>query len=401
MNTVPTHPSRSRWWLWIVLALGTVALIVGMGRALNNRQAKQQALQQANERLPSALFIPASEWLTVQARTLQLAIPITGSLSAVDSALVKARVPGELRDLQLREGDTVTQGQVIARIDPTEADARYRQTKLQADAAQAQVAITQRQYDNNRALVDKGFISATALSTSQANLQVAQANYAAARAAQDGARKSLDDTVLRSPIAGHIARRMVQNAERVNVEAPIVEVVNLSALELLAQLPANDSARVQVGQRATLQLDGSIGDKSAQLSAQVVRINPSASAGNRAVPVYLRLDPVPGAITLRPGMYVQGSIHTGSVTAVAVPLSSIRTDQPLPYVQLVHNAKVLHQQIVMGVQSTQDGQTWVAVQGLSEGSQILSGQVGAVPSGAAVQLAPAMGAAAAAPSSLQ
>lgn len=401
MNTVPTHPSRSRWWLWIVLALGTVALIVGMGRALNNRQAKQQALQQANERLPSALFIPASEWLTVQARTLQLAIPITGSLSAVDSALVKARVPGELRGLQVREGDTVTQGQVIARIDPTEADARYRQTKLQADAAQAQVAITQRQYDNNRALVDKGFISATALSTSQANLQAAQANYAAARAAQDGARKSLDDTVLRSPIAGHIARRMVQNAERVNVEAPIVEVVNLSALELLAQLPANDSARVQVGQRATLQLDGSIGDKSAQLSAQVVRINPSASAGNRAVPVYLRLDPVPGAITLRPGMYVQGSIHTGSVTAVAVPLSSIRTDQPLPYVQLVHNAKVLHQQIVMGVQSTQDGQTWVAVQGLSEGSQILSSQVGAVPSGAAVQLAPTMGAAAAAPSSPQ
>ncbi|MBQ0130602.1 MAG: efflux RND transporter periplasmic adaptor subunit, partial [Comamonas sp.] len=260
-----------------------------MGRALDKRQAKQEALQQANKRSAAALVIPANEWLTVQARTLALGIPITGSLSAVDSALIKARVPGELRDLQVREGDTVTQGQVIARIDATEADARYRQAKLQADAAQAQVAINQRQYDNNRALVDQGFISATALSTSQANLQAAQANYAAARAAQDGARKSLDDTVLRSPIAGQIARRMVQNGERVNVEAPVVEVVNLSALELQAQLPANDSARVQVGQRATLQLDGSPGSDAEQFAAQVVRINPSASAGNRAVPVYLQV----------------------------------------------------------------------------------------------------------------
>lgn len=83
----------------------------------------------------------------------------------------------------------MSQGQVIARIDPTRSDARFRQAKLQADAAQARVAIEQRQYDNNRALVEKGFISSTALTTSSANLQAAQANYAAARAAQDGAQK--------------------------------------------------------------------------------------------------------------------------------------------------------------------------------------------------------------------
>ena len=185
----------------------------------------------------------------MQPRQMPLGIPITGSLSAMDSALVKARIPGELRDLQLREGDRVTRGQVIARVDATETEARFRQAKLQADAAQAQVTIAQRQYDNNRALVAKGFISDTALTASLSNLQAAQANHAAARAAQDAARKNLDDTVLRSPIDGQIASRMAQNGERVNVEAPIVEVVNLSALELEAQIPANDSAQVQIGRR--------------------------------------------------------------------------------------------------------------------------------------------------------
>ena len=237
-------------------------------------------------------------------------------------------------------------------------------------------------------MVDKGFISTTALATSSANLQAAQANYAAARAAQDGARKSLDDTVLRSPITGQIAQRMVQNGERVNVEAPIVEVVNLSALELEAQLPANDSAQVRVGQIAQLQLRASNGQAQQRLQAKVVRINPSASAGNRAVPVYLQLDTHSEA-SLRPGMYVEGFIQTANIQALAVPLNAVRTDQPLPYVQSVINDVVQHTSVQLGAQSVGEAQTWVAVQGLQEGQQVLSGQVGGIPAGTRVQLTPA------------
>lgn len=389
--TPTTHSASSRrvpTWMWLLAVVSVVAIIWGMWRALENRSAKKEALDGSVTRPAASLTIPFEEWLTVQSRALPLGVPITGSLSAVHSAVIKARVPGELRDLQVREGDTVTQGQVIARVDATEAEARYRQAKLQADASQAQVAIQQRQYDNNRALVDKGFISSTALATSSANLQAAQANYAAARAAQDGARKSLDDTVLRSPIAGQIAQRMVQNGERVNVEAPIVEVVNLSALELQAQLPANDSAQVRVGQTAQLQLRASNGQAPQRLQAKVVRINPSASAGNRAVPVYLQLEPHPDA-PLRPGMYVEGFIQTDNTQALAVPLHAVRTDQPLPYVQSVINGVVQHTPVQLGAQSVGEAQTWVAVQGLQAGQQLLSGQVGGIPAGTRVQLTPA------------
>lgn len=373
-------------WMWLLAIVSVVGIIWGIGRALENRSAKNEALQASVASPAASLRIPDGEWLTVKSQALPLGVPITGSLSAVHSAVIKARVPGELRDLQLREGDSVAQGQVVARVDATEAEARFRQAKLQADASQAQVAIQQRQYDNNRALVDKGFISSTALATSSANLQAAQANYAAARAAQDGARKSLDDTVLRSPISGQVARRMVQNGERVNVEAPIVEVVNLSALELEAQLPANDSAQVRVGQQAQLQLRASNGQAPQLLQAQVVRINPSASAGNRAVPVYLQVEAGDAAAPLRPGMYVEGFIQTAQTEALAVPLSAVRTDQPLPYVQTVHDGVVQHSPVQLGVQSVGQAQTWVAVQGLVAGQSVLSGQVGGIPAGTRVQL---------------
>ena len=402
-NTPRTAPSSARQvpkWMWLLAVVCVIAIIWGMWRALDNRSEKKEALNASLERATASLSISPQEWMRVQERALPLGVHITGSLSAVDSAVIKARVPGELRDLQLREGDKVAQGQVIARVDPTESDARFRQAQLQANASQAQVAIQQRQHDNNRALVGKGFISETALATSAANLQAAQANYAAARAAQDAAQKNLDDTVLRSPIAGQVARRMVQNGERVNVEAPILEVVNLAVLELEAQLPANDSAQVRVGQNAQLQLRASNGQAPQHLQAQVVRINPSASAGNRSVPVYLRLKAIADT-ALRPGMYVEGFIHTGDVQALAVPLTAVRTDQPEPYVQTVLNQVVQHSAVTLGAQSVGEAQTWVAVEGLQAGQIALSGNVGGIPAGTRVELQQATPVATSAPSPQQ
>ena len=120
----------------------------------------------------------------------------------------------------MREGDTVKAGQVVARIDSTEYGARVKQAQEQADSAKAQIDIAQRQWDNNKALMDQGFISKTALDTSLNNLNAAQANHKAALAAVEMARKTLDDTVLRAPISGVVAQRLAQPGERVGYRWP-------------------------------------------------------------------------------------------------------------------------------------------------------------------------------------
>ena len=374
--------SRKRWVVWLVVALVVALVGAAVWRALAKRQAQQQALATASApAAQSRVTVAPDELWTVARRTLVLGVPVSGTLHAVNSATVKARVAGELQGLVLREGDSVRAGQEVARIEAVEMQARLRQAQQQADAARAQADIGQRQFDNNRALVDQGFISRTALQTSQASLQAAQATYQAALAGADVARKALLDTVLRSPISGHVTSRLAQNGERVGVDARILEVVDLSRMEVEALLGPADSVQVRVGQTARLHIEGD-SSSAATFNATVARINPSAQAGSRAVPVYLTVDSAQSGLpALRQGLFVQGQLETGSAQVLAVPLDAVRTDKPAPYVQLAQQGRVLHLNVQPGARSRGDGQTLVAAEGLQEGMQVLTGRVGALPEG--------------------
>jgi RND family efflux transporter MFP subunit len=294
--------------------------------------------------------------------------------------VVKARAAGELQGLAVREGDAVVAGQVLARVDATEYQARLRQAREQAEAARAQIDTAQRQFDNNKALVDQGFISRTALDTSLNTLAAARATHQAALAAADMARKSLDDTVLRAPIAGTVSQRLAQPGERVGVDTRVVEIVDLRRLEMEATLSAADSLQVRVGQPAQLQVEGA----PQPVAARVARINPSAQAGSRSVLVYLALDEAAG---LRQGLFAQGRIATGSVSALAVPLAAVRTDKPAPYVQLVENGVVVHRPVQPGLRGEAGGDTLVAVSGIAPGSAVIRGHVGPLREGTPVKSA--------------
>jgi RND family efflux transporter MFP subunit len=255
-----------------------------------------------------------------------------------------------------------------------------RQAQQQAESAKAQVDIAQRSLDNNQALVAQGFISKTALDTAQNNLAATQANFKAAQAGADVATKALDDTVLRAPIGGQIAQRLVQNGERVAIDARVVEIVDLGSLELEAALAAGDSVKVKTGQVAQLAIEG----LNQAVQATVVRINPSTVAGSRSVLVYLAVAPTP---SLRQGLFAQGPLRIGQLTAQALPLDAVRTDKPKPYVQYIVSGRVLHQTVTPGATGERQGVAMVAVQGLAEGAEVLAGAVGALREGTLVQRA--------------
>ena len=381
-----------RWWKWMVALLVILVLAAVVGRALVARKAQQQALTAAGAaKAVTVVELAASDVARAQTRELAQGLPITGALKAVNSALLKARVAGELQGLTVREGDTVQAGQVIARIEATEYRSRLRQAQDQADAARAQIDIAQRQFDNNKALVDQGFISKTALDTSVASLNAARATHQAALAAADVARKTLDDAVLKAPIAGVVAQRLAQPGERVAIDARIVEIVDLGRMELEAAVSAGDALQVRVGQTALLRIEGS----NAPVKARVARINPSAQAGSRNVLVYLAVESGPA---LRQGLFAEGTLGTERLNVLAVPLRALRTDKPAPYVQAIERDQIVHKPVVAGARGDVAGEAMVAVTGLAENALVVTGAVGTLREGTAVKftaLKPAVAASAA------
>jgi multidrug efflux system membrane fusion protein len=393
--------TKKSWIKWAALLLTILLLLGGVVRALSARKAQSQALAEASAsgvaKAQGTVELADTDVFKLQTLELTQGLPISGSLKAVNSAVIKARVAGELKGLTVREGDFVKAGQVIARIEASENQSRVRQTKEQAESAKAQVDVVQRQYDNNKALVDQGFISKTSLDTSLANLNAAQATYKAALAATDVAVKSVDDTVLRSPISGHVSQRLAQPGERLGVDAKIIEVLDLRQLELEATLSAADSIDVRVGQTAELKIEGS----PQAVMARVARINPSAQAGSRSVLAYLSIEnkdstsAMPNAQPLRQGLFAQGTLGTARTALLALPLSSVRTDKPAPYVQVVENDQVVHRVVELGARGTTGvaagTEAVVAVKGLPEGAMVIRGNIGTVREGTQVRFTPMTG----------
>ncbi|MEX8495848.1 efflux RND transporter periplasmic adaptor subunit [Sphaerotilus sp.] len=372
--------NRSIKFVLAAVVIGTLAL--GM-RLVQGRQSGVSASAPATAAASAtvtALELHDSDLVVARTADLSRTQALSGSVRAVSTSIIKAKVAGELRNLGPREGDSVRAGQVVGDIDATEFELRVQQAVQQAQAARAQLDIAKRQLDNNQALVAQGFISATALDTSVANHAAAQASLQAALAATDLARKAQADTVLKSPINGVVSQRLAQPGERVAVDVRVLEVVDLSRLELEVALPAADAGLLHPGAMAELRVEG-LPDP---VDAQVVRLNPATQAGTRAVLVYLSLKPAQG---LRVGLFARGTVALEQRRVLSVPLSAVRMDDALPYVVLLDGSALRRRTVTTGVHGLVDRIESIEItEGLHGGDRVLRGSLGTVRDGTPARL---------------
>lgn len=374
-------PRRTRRWVWIAAGLVGVVLVAGLAKAIG---ARKPAAPAARATAPQSVELAPTDIATGTLADLVQSIAVSGSLKAVQSAVVKARVPAEIRALDVREGDRVTAGQLIGRLDATEFEWRLRQAEDQAASAEAQLKIAERTLANNRALVDQGFISKNALDTSALSESGARASLQAARAAAEIARKSVRDTEIRAPIGGLVAQRLAQPGERVALDARIVEIVDLSRIELEAAVPPEDVPALRIGQPARVVVDG----LAEPVAARVARIAPSATSNTRAVMAYLEVENHPG---LRQGLFARGTVEVAKKRTLVVPASAVRFDQARPTVMAAIGGVAVERAVTLGARGEVlfDGKPESAIEildGLEPGVVVLRGSVGSLRAGTRLAL---------------
>jgi RND family efflux transporter MFP subunit len=315
--------------------------------------------------------------------TLSEMLPLTGSLRAVTQAAVKAKVAGSALDVRAREGDTVKAGQILASIDARDYTARAEQSRGQMAAMAGQMDIAKQTLENNRVLVEKGFISKNAFDTAQSQYAIAAANLAAARAALASSNLSVADTIVRAPFSGQIASRSIEPGERVAVDSKLFDVVDLTQLELEAPVPVGEIGRVRIGQPVSIRFDG----VEPPVVATVTRINPAAQPGSRSIMIYIRV-PNPAA-TLRVGMFGTGSVTVGSTpNALVVPASAVRTDGASHSIYALSGSKLVEVPVTTAATGDADGTSWTQLVNppLKEGQQVVANNLGALRIGSTVRM---------------
>lgn len=365
------------------IALALLALLIaGAAIALKTRSATPGPAATPTAAVPALEFL-AGDLIAVAPRELRQTITVSGALRAVNQAIVKAKVAGEVREVLVREGDTVIAGQVLIRIDGSEYQARVAQASGALQATRGQLEIAGKARDNNRALLEQGFISKNAFDNSTSQNAIARANLDSARGALDVAQKSLGDTVLRSPIAGLISSRSVQPGEKVSADNLLLEIVDLRRMEMEASVPATEIAQIRLGQPVSVRLDGI----AQAVAGRVARINPTTQSGSRSILAYIQIDNPERA--LRGGMFGEAELTLSQKSGVlSVPQSALRQVDGRTIVYAIENGVLTEKPVTLGLEGNDGNGAAVEITaGLTPGAQVVKANLGHLQAGTPARLA--------------
>lgn len=379
----PRRASLIKWILLLVViaaAVGFFLLRSGDGGAKDEVAASGETAE--GEKKPTGpLELAAGDVVTVNTAALVRRLPLSGSLTPLSQTTIKAKVGGELLEVRVREGQAVTKGEVLARIDTRLQQAQVASQRAGLEKAKADLALAKLNLENNQRLLQKNFIAQNVLDTSQSTYESAVANVKLAEAQLELAEIGLRDSVVLAPFAGIISRRLAEPGEKVSSDLPLLGLVDLTQLELQASAPASEIPSVKPGQKAQVRVDG-YGDQ--RFEATVERINPATEQGSRSILIYLSLDNSAGL--LRGGMFAQGELVIGeSGEGPVVPVAAIRSEAGLKYVMAVVDGKLLQKSVKLGL-STEDNAMVEVREGLVPGDIVVVGRLDALKPGTAVVL---------------
>lgn len=328
-----------------------------------------------------SVTLAATDVASPRRLTLEDAIPVTGTLEALERAEVRARIEGDLVGVFVREGEPVRAGQLLARFEASEQADAAGSAAADLAAARAEVSTAEWNLEQSRELYQQGAVPERDVRVAEQAAASARARLAAAQQRVGTARNEVGDTRVLAPISGVIERRTANPGEHVSRGASMFTLVRGEVLELAAAVPERRAAAVRVGQPVHFVADGRSFD------GTVARISPSVDPGSRAVTVYVRV-PNPGG-ALRAGTFASGRI-VGQVVpdALAVPAAALREgrDGGRPFVYRVKGEQIEVTEITPGLADEAQGVVQI-LDGLSEGDRVVVGNVGLLGDGMRVRMA--------------
>jgi RND family efflux transporter MFP subunit len=340
-------------------------------------KASQAKKEEPKKEAEKVFEFSAGDLARLEPRELGHLVPISGSLSPLTAAVVKSKVAAEVARVHVQEGQRVASGQMLVSLDTADLKARYDAQMATVAEMKARLDLALKNEANNRALLQKNFISQNAFDAVTNSAEVARANLKSAEAQAAISQRALNDAAIRAPFDGTVAKRMVNIGEKVSPDTSVVQVVDLSRMELEAMVPVAEIPGIRIGQELAFNVDG-FGERN--FKGKVERINPTAEAGSRSIAVFLVLSNADQA--LKGGMFATGKLAAAARSAVnAVPIVALREEGGQSFVYVIEKDKVERKAVTPGIRSVDLGLVEIR-DGLAAGATVVAVKMDALKPGA-------------------
>lgn len=309
----------------------------------------------------------------VQQQTLPVRLPAIGNVEAFATVAVKARVDGQIMDINFREGQPVKKGEVLFRIDPRPYEAALRQAEANALRDRAARDQARSQAQRYLELMEKNFISKEAYGQFRTNAETAEATAKASQAALENARLNLEYCTIKSPLDGYVGRALSQagNQVRANDTNPLVVINQVRPIYVNFSIPEQELPEVRKRMAA------------AALVTEVLPVDPTQSAAQGTlIFVDNAVDPSTGTIRLRaqfenadaalwPGQFVNVSLRLfEQANALVVPSTAVQTGPEGQYVYVIDDEMTADLRRVTVART--DGERAIIASGLAKGERVVT-----------------------------
>ncbi len=324
--------------------------------------------------------------VAVHADGLPLAASLPGEVQARYSTPLSFRIAGKIIERRVRLGDVVQNGQVVARLDPADAQKNAASAAAQLDAAQHRLVYAKQQLDRDHAQARENLIA-------QTQLEQTEDAYASAAAQRDQAQQQaalakdqLQYATLTADHAGVITAEQADTGQNVSSGQAVYNLAWSGDIDVVCDVPEGALASLRVGQMATVKL-GALPGRT--FNARVRELSPAADPQSRTYRAKLTLDQ-PGP-DVRLGMTADIDFTHDTAAAHAslytLPATALFHDGTQPAVWIVKSGS--DQLELRRVQVAHYAERTIAIsQGLNEGERVVWQGVHTVTAGEKVRVVP-------------
>ncbi|MHB8872985.1 MAG: efflux RND transporter periplasmic adaptor subunit [Myxococcaceae bacterium] len=327
----------------------------------------------------SVVTLGEESLVEVSAGTVQSGPTLSGTLSAAQSAVLRAEVAGTVETFSDR-GQPVTSGQVLARIESPALRSQLESARTAARAAQAGLELARLEEARARRLEEAGSVAQRDLDLARQNRVTHEAELAEARARMAATSDQLDRATLRAPFDGVVSDRTASTGDIVAPGAALFTVVDPTLLTLEASVPSEQIADLEVGAPVDFSMSGHPGQL---FEGKVDRINPAVDPATRQVRLYASVPNEAGALHV--GLFATGRVATQTREGLVLPFDAVDPRGATPTVLRLREGRTERVPVELGLRD-EFTETVEVLSGLSEGDRVLRGPARTTAEGGGVEV---------------